>query len=513
MIFFWIMSDTQKNRSFLAILIAIFAIIYSVTFDHKINLGGDNLAYYYLGKSLVSGNGYSDITGPNISPHTHFPPGYPLVIAMTMLVSESVSAVKMANGLFLICSMMIIFAIARRIFNSGLGALLACMFLMLNRHLLEYSSIMMSEIPFMLVLVLGSHYFLLNQHKWTSSDFQDFVPLIIISAIAVYLRSYGIILFLAVFSVFLFTGRIRQAVWLGLGFLFCLLPWSLRNWQLSGGTEYISQFLLVNPYDPHSGIVGFVGLTERFGVNLVRYVDKEIPFLIFNQFAVDHKSELSVLRILSSLLVIASLLQGVVHIKKEDRHFLSFLLMYGIGIVLLWPSEWFGIRFLLPLAPFIIVLSLYGLFDIIRRFFQKLNFNHLNIFFGIVLLLILSQIPSVDELRERKSNDYPIAYNDYFSDARWVRKNSIDPQVVACRKPLLFYHFSQVPSVRFPSGDEPFEVVDFFNKNQVDFVVMDALGYASTGQDILPVLKLYPDRFEIIKKNERTPSFVCRYRY
>ena len=124
--------------------------IYSYTFNSNLNLGGDNAAYYLLGKALSNGLGYSAIQSSDTHAVTHFPPGYPLLIGLEMLtISDSVTAVKYLNGAFLLLSAFTLFALVKNFSQNIHLAFVSTLFLFANFHLLQYSSIMMSEIPYL----------------------------------------------------------------------------------------------------------------------------------------------------------------------------------------------------------------------------------------------------------------------------------------------------------------------------------------------------------------------------
>ena len=66
------------------IITLLFWIVYSNIFDKKPDMNGDNFAYYLLGKRLATGQGYTNATEIHHMPHTHFPPGYPMLLALFM---------------------------------------------------------------------------------------------------------------------------------------------------------------------------------------------------------------------------------------------------------------------------------------------------------------------------------------------------------------------------------------------------------------------------------------------
>jgi len=93
------------------LLISAAAVIYIYIFDPKLDTIWDNWIYYILGESLIQGRGY---TGLNRSSHTHFPPGYPSLIAMGMFVSRSIIFIKVINGIIFLATIPVLFSILEK---------------------------------------------------------------------------------------------------------------------------------------------------------------------------------------------------------------------------------------------------------------------------------------------------------------------------------------------------------------------------------------------------------------
>ena len=84
----------NSRFSLYAMLIVItisFICTYSKVYDVKLDLNGDNIHYYALGKALTEGKGFTNIMSFKETPHTHFPPGYPVFVAGVMKFSPTIS--------------------------------------------------------------------------------------------------------------------------------------------------------------------------------------------------------------------------------------------------------------------------------------------------------------------------------------------------------------------------------------------------------------------------------------
>ena len=73
----------------LAIIACVFIVNYLKIFDFKPDLNGDNVYYYALGRAIAAGKGYTNIMFLEETPHSHFPPGYPLFNAGILLFTHS----------------------------------------------------------------------------------------------------------------------------------------------------------------------------------------------------------------------------------------------------------------------------------------------------------------------------------------------------------------------------------------------------------------------------------------
>ena len=93
----------------LAIIVCVFVVNYLEIFDFKPDLNGDNVYYYALGRAIAAGKGYTNIMFLEETPHSHFPPGYPLFNAGILLFTHSYTALKIANGILFGLSILILF--------------------------------------------------------------------------------------------------------------------------------------------------------------------------------------------------------------------------------------------------------------------------------------------------------------------------------------------------------------------------------------------------------------------
>ena len=99
----------------LAVICAVFVFNYKAVFDRKLDPNGDNIVYFLLAKALSEGKGYVDIVPPTPTPHTHFPPGYPMFMSVFMrFFPDNIIAMKILNGILFLLSVFLLFRIVRK---------------------------------------------------------------------------------------------------------------------------------------------------------------------------------------------------------------------------------------------------------------------------------------------------------------------------------------------------------------------------------------------------------------
>ena len=154
-------SAPRRDREWIALTIAIALTLAAalVAIDPlPIGVFYDDAQYLILAKALASGDGYRFVNLPGAPAATHFPPGYPLLLALLWKISprfpENVALFKLANALLLAVLAAGTFRFARR----GLGlpsavALVATLAGTTAIPTLVLSSSVMSEPLFLAVLI------------------------------------------------------------------------------------------------------------------------------------------------------------------------------------------------------------------------------------------------------------------------------------------------------------------------------------------------------------------------
>ncbi len=496
----------KKKLFFFALSFIAFFSIYFYIFDNKLDLNGDNISYYLLGKSLNEGKGFTSIWNPGHVPHKHFPPGYPVIIAIFMFITKSYLFFKFLNGIFLFLSLLLFYKIFLIFYDDWRVILSAVIFIGVNIYLLRYSTLMMTEIPFIFFSLLLVWFLLkINYNKSPHKDI-NFIVSVLVLGFLFYIRSVGISIFGALVIFMLFNKKIKHLLYLVFLYMGLVLPWIIRNAMVTNSfeTSYLEEVLMKNPYRPYLGHLNIVSGIERIWLNLKLYLSTEIPNGIFYNFVSETPNYFSTGGIIFSLIVIGLAIFGIIKIKKFSLFFAIYL-GATFFILLLWPEAWTDVRFILPILPFLIIFSIIGLYEIINRFMFKINPL-------LLTILIIFNLSSLEELNIKAKSDYPPGWRNYFSIARYCKKNLTEEDIVCCRKPAFFYFFSEKKGLKHKFTKDAEKLLQDLKDNNVTYVVLDQLGFSSTFLYLLPAVKKYENAFDVVYAEDNPPTLLLKFK-
>ena len=471
---------------------------FSYIFDEDPDLNGDNTNYHMLGKALSEGRGYTNTGFLVPVPATNFPPGYPVLIAAVMTAfSDEIVTIEVANGVFLAIAILLLFYLFSCLSDNRHLAFVASVATALNGHLLHYSTIMMSEIPFLLFTTATVVLFLRVRSGTFADRLRDpfFYLFLFCLVFSYYIRTAGLALLAGVLSAMLLRREWKSTLLVGGVFLMCALPWSLRAKALGAGS-YMTQLALINPYQPELGTIGFVELISRIIGNAARYLIKEIPTGCLSFLEVDYGSLDSTdpMTYVPGIALLLLMTYGAFTIRHHRDLIVSYLLA-SAAILLSWPEAWSGVRFVIPVIPLLLFCLLNGLWTMLRlvgRRMLRLRPHPL-----YLLPLVLPLANELPDLHARAASQYPAGWQNYIEMARWARLNLPEDAVVCCRKSSLFHLYADRYVTRYEFIDDHDEFVEDLRRKQVTHVVVDEMGFSSTTRYLTPAILKHKELFTL----------------
>jgi hypothetical protein len=226
--------------------------------------------------------------------------------------------------------------------------------------------------------------------------------------------------------------------------------WWLRA-RSAGGAAYVSEFWMVDPYQPSLGQIGYAGLLGRFFTNLVGYVTNWLPGGIVGTGG----RWVAWLGVVATL---AGIFGWVLETRRRVRPVEIFFPLYA-GLILLWPEVWSGDRFALPLYPLLFV---YGA-ALLQSAKTRLGAGASAALGAAALALIVLPAGAAWTRAVREATAcgaatrtggpfacYGPGVQAFVEAAAWSGANLPEDAAVFSRKPSIFYVMSGVPSRTFP---------------------------------------------------------------
>jgi len=486
------------------------------TFDAKLSISGDNTEFITLARSLEQGKGLTYINVPDPTPATKYPFGFPLLLApLERLFPGQWVPMKWLVVVLLSLGMPVFYWLIRQRLNlvPALAATLLC--LTAGRTLqnsgpllLDYGHQVMSEIPYMTFSLLAL--LLVEKGIRTPGVVRNY-PLIggfLITMWACYIRSIGLVLVAAIATYLLVHRDGRRALAFSGAALLAWLPWHLRNRAVGGGGTYLRQLLMVNPYRPEQGFLTLTSLTDRIADNANIYLSFYLPVNLW-PWTEGYSDLLNPL----SLLVVGLMVYAAVLCLWRRQDLLLFIYAaFYLGTVLVWP--WTGDRFLAPIVPVLAFLLVRLSLDAVARLehwkARTAGFFLCWALFAGTLYGNANSARHLAGLGRGDYADYQSAWRNYQEAGEWLRENTSTGSIVVCRKGIWLYIVSGRRCIGFPF-DTPEAVIAHMEREKVDFVVVESLGFSQTMRFLLPTIARYPERFLVLWQRHEPPTHILRF--
>lgn len=500
--------NNSRTLIYLLIITILFVPVYNHIFDKKVALLGDNAVYYTFAKGIANGDGYVNTHIYGKPQATSYPPGYPAFIASIMKVfGDDFTNVKIANGVLFWLTLIILFFFFRNISKNIHLSFVISLVLIFNMHLLQYSTWMMSEIPFLFVSTLSL--FLLTLVKlelkpWKSTAL---IASIFLAAASYYVRGQGLAVFFGIFVFLLFEKKWLHTVFAGALSFLLLLPWQIRNKDLPE-SAYGAAMRLKNYYNPAEGNMQLNDWFDRFFNNMERYLSQEIPSSLFS-YEADYQGAG---HLMAGIFISAIILFGFIKLKKF-RWAIGSYIVATFGILFLWPEIWYGIRFALALIPLLTFLFAYGIISIFNWLSEKMKLKNTSFINEKLpyafLLFILIFVGKLEILNKNARKNIDPLFRNYYAMAQWTKTNLPDTAVVICRKPGLFYLQSNHYVEGFAKVDGAKEFLEALGRQKATHIVVYGDGISQ--RYFIPVYEKNPEKFKIIQQLKNPDIWLLEY--
>ena len=316
----------------------------------------DDSMYLELAKALATGHGYRWLNLPGTPAATHFPPGYPAILAVLWMVAPSFPAnvvlFKLANVVFATLSAVCLARLVRRRFEMGeIASQLFALAAVLAVPMLTLATQVMSE-PLFLLGVLATLLVAEAVIEDSGARWTRVLSLGLLAGATTLVRTNGIALLPAIVLVLCLQRRFRHAALFALAMFATFLPWQL--WVMAHA-DVVPPPMRGN-YGSYAALLGDA-VRERglaFLAAVASRTSREITTML--QYVVAPGAG-SFIRITALLLATALASLGIRPLWRRAPATALFLAAY-LAIVVFWPYT--PARFVWCVWPFLLLLPVLG---------------------------------------------------------------------------------------------------------------------------------------------------------
>ena len=417
----------------------------------------DGAGYATLARSLAGGSGYRDVTHPDAPPHAHFPPGYPLALALIFRVSGG--SIWLARGFSVYCTMFAAWAFWRGWLRTEprRTAHLLGLALAVNWTWSRNGGAIQSE-PMFLALT-GLTLLVAGQASRRGGVGRGALVGVLLG-LCILTRHVGACLGIAIgLDLWLKGRRSATAVMLGVASV-VVLPWVAWQAKVGRGTQ-------AGLFRPNS--------LARLVLDQAVFYARRMPDQVVGPF-VEVATVFGRSPVVASVATVAAfastsiVVLGWVRLARDPRRRLGGLVpLATLPLLLAWPFTEAG-RFLVPLVPFLLQGAVEGLASIARRVGPVRGDRRI-----AAALVLAGSIPySAYGLISDREGARLATHADFDAACRWIAARVDRPGPVLARHPADVAWLTG----RLALAGDPADVEGEVRRRGVAFLLVDDARYA-----------------------------------
>jgi hypothetical protein len=446
---------------------AVILAVYLLRLDHILGIMGDDAWYALLGRTLARGGGFQQPNTPTPGVLPIVPPGFPLLLAPLWYIGPAFPAnvvmLKMLSvaAMFAAAGLTYAYSRAHTEWSHELSLIVAVAIALVPSLVFMTTSTLMSDCVFLTVQLAT----LVALERWSTRGAT--VVAGVGAAIAMLMRTVGVMVPASAIVYLCLTRQWRRAATLAAVVVVLLAPWQLyahrhasTSAEMGQGEALVSyrqQFWQKWAGDAKAGTASVRDLPLRIGQNTADVITRDVIALVAPSLVRGaHESGMEAIAVGSYGMrgpmgngigtMIAStalfLLIGLGWMRAVQRRLslAEIVVPLSLALIVAWPFWTF--RFVLPLAPFLLVYLVEGL----RAVTPSSSRVPVLVMVGVVALSLLDHGQYIARARAGQS-DWSIFAEDTDAVVAWLQQHPADG-VIATSNPALVYLRTGTPTIQ-----------------------------------------------------------------
>jgi hypothetical protein len=437
----------QALRTFAPLLAAalVCAVAASIVAPYPVGIFHDDGVYLVLAKAIASGNGYRYLHLPGAPIATHYPPAYPLLLALLWTLAPrfpgNLTIILLTNAALL---GLVAWGSARFLISRlqwpPFAATAFALVGTLSLPLIQLTTLVLSEITFLALLFLV----LTRAERSVASrgtSLQDLLLGTAAGSLAL-VRAHGLVLVAALAFVLAVHREWRRAALTIAGAAIVLAPWQL--WVALH--EAVLAPTLRGSYGSYTTwfVDGVTGGGLPFLAHTVARNAAETAALLADRFA---PWQMGMVRLVPLTFALVLLVLGAFRLRRRAPVTIAFVSAY-VAVTLLWPyTPW---RFIWGVWPLVLLLAVEGAAGVVRWSPDRQPTRIVRHALLAVLALLCLGLTRAEVLAYRdRSWAAPVrdATRSIAPVMRWISQNTNPHDIVVADAEPLVYLFTQRPAM------------------------------------------------------------------
>lgn len=508
-----------KKYIIIFIILLFFSIPISLNFlqiTKSIGSGIDSQQYIILGESIRSGQGYSLLSLPGNPPATQYPPLYPLIIAASLILTNTaylpdvVIFLKTINFFLFFLALLVFYLYLREKKDNKKINLIILALVAVNPVFSLYINDVGTENLYLLLSIMAVY--LLEKKISSEIDNKKYLYAGILFAIlSFYARTIGISLIAAIIFYLFIKKQYKTAIKSSIVASLAIGPWFIWTTLAGDQPSYLKYIFIKDPYNIYAGNIDILSFFARIFSNILFYI-RNIP-----EKVVLINLGISWYLYFPAIILLTLMIYGAWKANKKNFGILNIYIILYLFILLPWPFTE-NARFLVPILPFLIYFMVIGF----ERAYKKINKPPLSqlsvlVFLWTAIIIICYSIfihfNRIDKSAHIKNK--VIANQKLAAIANYADKGIPEKSIIIFRKPFFLYFYNRQHTAGYPYTNK----LEFFNKaiekySPLPIYIIDDNSFKETKKYLQPVIEelINENKIELVHKSDMADFKVYKYR-
>ncbi len=535
-------SILSKNAvGFLVITLSLASLFGVLLFDVKISEGNDDALY-------IEG-GYNYATNFTNYFFTANAPMYPMFLGLLISIfGINLILFKVISLLFFVGHIYFLFkAFSGKVPNLLLWAIL--LLVSVNSYFLYYASQTYTESMFVFLQALFIYQIskvidIKPGESWKPERVKPFLLLGLFAFLITWCKSVALAGVMALAFLFLVHGNWKKLVWFLSSFALFKGGYEMIKavmWGEMAKSGQADTLFLKDPYNAAKGKETLSGFVTRFFSNMDLYVSKRMFQILGFKDPENIDTSAFISWLVFGLMVLA--LYFIIKNRKKLLEFITYhtLAVCAITFIVL-QTRWDQPRLVMIVVPFIVMVSLYGLYSIFKKTGWVGQFSYL-IFISMIVVssFLVTTKKSASNFPVLKKNlggdvfhGYTNDWQNYLKMSRWCSENLPEGSYVAARKaPMSFVYgngmkffpvYNVIAIDTTTNLANPDSVLATFQREGVTHAMIANLRrnpkqvtqfvINTMHRTLQPVARKYPDKLTLVKQiGDSEPAYLYKINY